>query len=161
MFAQPLLCFLLGGISVLLLSSLSSFRPKLTQTHTSHHPGKNTRTTQLFINLVDNVSLDKAGFAPLGKCVEGCDEVAETFLLCLNLYLYISQSALCVCLSVCLSVCLCVCLFNLLSLSAYLSASITSSFCCCCFSLSPFLFVCLFSFSLSLSLSLSVFIFVC
>eukprot|EP00053_Salpingoeca_punica_P008630 m.77230 g.77230 ORF g.77230 m.77230 type:complete len:246 (+) comp14686_c0_seq2:179-916(+) len=39
--------------------------------------GKNTRTTQLFINLVDNVGLDNSGFSPLGKCVEGCDEVLE------------------------------------------------------------------------------------
>ena len=35
--------------------------------------GKDTRTTQLFVNLVDNVSLDQLGFAPVGQVVEGLD----------------------------------------------------------------------------------------
>ena len=35
--------------------------------------GKNTRTTQLFLNLKSNSFLDKMGFPPLGKCIAGCD----------------------------------------------------------------------------------------
>jgi len=39
--------------------------------------GPGTRTTQLFINLRDNVELDASGFAPLGRVTEGM-EVADT-----------------------------------------------------------------------------------
>ena len=37
--------------------------------------GPNTRTTQLFINLNDNTNLDRMGFAPLGKVIEGMNIV--------------------------------------------------------------------------------------
>ncbi len=37
--------------------------------------GPGTRTTQLFINLVDNSRLDGMGFSPFGKIIEGMDVV--------------------------------------------------------------------------------------
>jgi len=41
--------------------------------------GRNTRTTQLFINLGDNRNLDSMGFAPFGKVVEGMDVVQQFY----------------------------------------------------------------------------------
>lgn len=39
--------------------------------------GRNSRTTQLFINLVDNTLLDMDGFAPVGTVIEGMDVVDQ------------------------------------------------------------------------------------
>lgn len=41
--------------------------------------GPATRTTQLFINLGDNASLDSQGFSPLGRVVEGMDVVDRIY----------------------------------------------------------------------------------
>ena len=41
--------------------------------------GPNTRTHQLFLNLVDNVRLDGMGFAPIGKVVDGMKVVDSLY----------------------------------------------------------------------------------
>ena len=41
--------------------------------------GPNSRTTQLFINLVDNTLLDMDGFAPVGTVIEGMDVVDRLY----------------------------------------------------------------------------------
>jgi len=41
--------------------------------------GRNTRTTQAFINLVDNSGLDKMGFSPFAKVIEGMDVVKKFY----------------------------------------------------------------------------------
>ncbi len=41
--------------------------------------GPNTRTTQIFINFVDNSRLDGMGFSPFGQVVEGMDVVDAIF----------------------------------------------------------------------------------
>jgi len=41
--------------------------------------GPNTRTTQLFINLVDNSNLDSMGFAPFGNVTEGMEVVEKLY----------------------------------------------------------------------------------
>jgi homoserine O-acetyltransferase len=37
-----------------------------------------TRSTQIYINMVDNTRLDGQGFAPFGRVVEGMDEVVDS-----------------------------------------------------------------------------------
>ena len=41
--------------------------------------GPNARTTQLFINLVDNSKLDAQGFAPIGKVISGMNVVDQLY----------------------------------------------------------------------------------
>lgn len=41
--------------------------------------GAASRTTQVFINLKDNVDLDKSGFAPIGRVVEGMEVVEQLY----------------------------------------------------------------------------------
>jgi peptidyl-prolyl cis-trans isomerase A (cyclophilin A) len=41
--------------------------------------GPSGRSTQLFINLVNNKSLDKQGFAPIGKVISGMDTVERLY----------------------------------------------------------------------------------
>ncbi len=41
--------------------------------------GPNTRSTQFFINLVDNASLDARGFPPIGKVIQGMEVVESLY----------------------------------------------------------------------------------
>lgn len=41
--------------------------------------GPDTRSTQIYINLVDNTRLDAQGFAPIGEVVEGMDVVDKLY----------------------------------------------------------------------------------
>jgi cyclophilin family peptidyl-prolyl cis-trans isomerase len=42
-------------------------------------PMPNTRSTQLFINLVDNPNLDAMGFSPIGRVIEGMNVVDSLY----------------------------------------------------------------------------------
>ena len=48
-------------------------------TLTYAHLGPNSRSTQLFINLKDNKTLDKQGFAPIGQVISGMDTVERLY----------------------------------------------------------------------------------
>jgi peptidyl-prolyl cis-trans isomerase A (cyclophilin A) len=41
--------------------------------------GRDSRTTQIFINLGDNVSLDSQGFAPFGRVIDGMEVVDSLY----------------------------------------------------------------------------------
>ena len=41
--------------------------------------GPNSRATQVFVNLRDNLDLDKSGFLPFGRVVEGMDVVEKLY----------------------------------------------------------------------------------
>lgn len=41
--------------------------------------GPDSRTTQLFINLIDNMALDDQGFTPIGQIVEGMDVAGQIY----------------------------------------------------------------------------------
>jgi peptidyl-prolyl cis-trans isomerase A (cyclophilin A) len=41
--------------------------------------GKDSRTTQLFVNLADNASLDSQGFAPIGSITRGMGVVDRLY----------------------------------------------------------------------------------
>jgi peptidyl-prolyl cis-trans isomerase A (cyclophilin A) len=54
-------------------------QPNVKGTITFAHAGVGTRTTQLFVNLGDNRDLDRQGFAPVGRVVEGLEVLASLY----------------------------------------------------------------------------------
>lgn len=54
-------------------------KPNARGTVTFASAGPNTRTTQVFVNLADNSSLDAQGFAPFGKVVSGMKVVDSLY----------------------------------------------------------------------------------
>jgi peptidyl-prolyl cis-trans isomerase A (cyclophilin A) len=56
-----------------------SKQPNVRGTVTFAKAGPNSRTTQVFINVADNLSLDGSGFAPFGKVVEGMEVVDKLY----------------------------------------------------------------------------------
>jgi peptidyl-prolyl cis-trans isomerase A (cyclophilin A) len=44
------------------------------------HAGKNTRSTQIFINLVNNAYLDDQGFAPFAEVIQGMDHIDALYM---------------------------------------------------------------------------------
>jgi len=41
--------------------------------------GPNTRTTQLFLSLANNAALDRQGFAPFGRVIDGMEVVDQLY----------------------------------------------------------------------------------
>jgi peptidyl-prolyl cis-trans isomerase A (cyclophilin A) len=54
-------------------------KPNARGTVTFASAGPNTRTTQVFVNLADNSSLDSQGFAPFGEVVSGMKVVGSLY----------------------------------------------------------------------------------
>ena len=74
---DPTLAALLGGENILDDPVVeSNTRGKMTFAKTSQ---PNSRSTQIFINLVPNTNLDALGFSPFGEIVEGMEVVDQLY----------------------------------------------------------------------------------